>query len=72
MESFVAENVRRLRKEAGLSQRALMDKSGTSAVKMIEAGHRPGSISSLQKIANALGVPLSRLFEQPRAKTKAG
>ena len=53
------DQVRKLRKQAKLTQDELARKSGLSSVKMIEAGRR-GSLKSLEKIAAALTVELGR------------
>jgi len=66
MSGNVASNIRRLRQEANLTQQKLADLAGVSSVKMIEAGLRAGRISTLERIARALGVPLAVLFEGPK------
>ena len=59
----VGENIRRLREKANLTQRELAKRAGLSSVKMIETGQRLGRHETLGKIAGALGVPVSVLFE---------
>lgn len=57
-------NVRRVRKEAGLSQETLADLVGIARSYMsdIEVGRRNPSLSVVERIAEALGVtPLSLL-----------
>lgn len=57
-------NVRRVRKEAGLSQEALADLVGIARSYMsdVEVGRRNPSLAVVERIAKALGVtPLSLL-----------
>ncbi len=62
--------LRELRQERGLSLRALGRASGlsTNALSMIERGRASPSVSTLYKIAEALGVPITAFFrlESPR------
>ena len=64
---MLAENIRRYRKEKGLSQRALVRASDVtySELSKIEAGYiqNPG-IATVQKIAIALGVSLDELMKE--------
>ncbi|SFU47450.1 helix-turn-helix domain-containing protein [Alicyclobacillus macrosporangiidus] len=62
-----------LRRQSNLSVRALAERAGVSVsyVYAIEAGLRGHNLVKLQRIANALGVPLSQLwgeFEQDSAR----
>lgn len=61
----VSQNVRRLRHVAGLSQSALAEKSGVSRRMLvsIEAGEKNVSLSTLDLIAEALGVAFSDLIK---------
>ena len=63
-----AANVKRLRKKKGWSARRLADEADLSSVRMIEAGLRPGSMETLEKIATALGVTVSDLVREPRRR----
>lgn len=58
-------NVKRLREQKGWTQEALAGRAGLdrSYVAGIEAGLRNPSTKALAKLARALGVTLSRLFE---------
>ncbi len=57
--------VKRFRKEKGLTQEQLADKIHVSStyVGFIEQGQRNPSIKTADKIARALGVKLSELFD---------
>jgi len=63
----VSQNVRRLRNEAGLSQSVLAENSGVSRRMLvaIEAGEKNVSLSTLDLIAEALGVAFSDLIKAP-------
>ena len=60
----VGVTLRNLREERGLSIRALARESGISAnaLSMIERGRSSPSVSTLDKVAGALGVPITTLF----------
>lgn len=60
----VGAQIRRLRQERGGSIRALARASGLSAnaLSMIERGRTSPSVSTLYKVADALRVPITRLF----------
>jgi transcriptional regulator with XRE-family HTH domain len=78
MESFireapsvnVAESLRRLREARGISMRALATSSGLSAnaLSMIERGKTSPSVSTLHKLADALGVSITAFFGEEEAK----
>lgn len=61
----VGENIRRLRTDSALSQRALARKAGISSQYLsdIEVGRTSPSLKSLEKIAVALQVPPGRLLQ---------
>ncbi|SDT25684.1 XRE family transcriptional regulator [Pseudomonas fuscovaginae UPB0736] len=63
----VSLNVRRLRHEAQLSQAALSEKSGVSRRMLvaIEAGEKNVSLSTLDRVAEALDVAFSDLIQAP-------
>ncbi len=65
----VGENLRRIRKARGLGQIALADLAGTSqaTISEIETGQRDPHQSTLQALADALGVPLAAFFEEEPA-----
>ncbi|KIH83874.1 helix-turn-helix domain-containing protein [Pseudomonas batumici] len=66
----VSLNVRRLRHEAQLSQSALSEKSGVSRRMLvaIEAGEKNVSLSTLDRVAEALDVAFSDLIQAPDAR----
>ena len=59
----IAVNVKRVRKERGLSQEELADRAGVhrTYVSQIERGVKNATFVSLDKIAQALGTPLAEL-----------
>nr|WP_205885672.1 XRE family transcriptional regulator [Pseudomonas sp. B14(2022)] len=63
----VSQNVRRLRHAADLSQTALSEKSGVSRRMLvaIEAGEKNVSLSTLDRVAEALDVAFSDLIQAP-------
>lgn len=66
----VGSRLRQLRQERDMSMRALARSSGlsTNALSMIERGRTSPSVSTLYKISDALGVPITAFFrlEPPR------
>jgi transcriptional regulator with XRE-family HTH domain len=63
----VSLNVRRLRRDAGLSQTALAETSGVSRRMLvaIEAGDTNVSLATLDRVADALAVAFSDLIQAP-------
>lgn len=67
MLSTIAKNIRRKRKELGLSQDKLSKLAGVAynTIVKIESGENPNpTIETLQKIANALDIPVSNLMNK--------
>lgn len=64
--STVGENIKRIRKEKGLTQSELGRKLGISQTMIVqyESGRRNPKIETVQKIANALQVPISEIYER--------
>ena len=62
----VGENLRRLRKMRGLTQEDLEAESGVAqdSISQIELGKREPHGRTLRRLAGALGVPVSALFEE--------
>jgi len=65
------ENLRVLRKKAGLTQQLLAENVGlnSQSVRDYEAGRRVPSLDTMGQIANTLGVKVSDLFESSEAAT---
>ena len=65
---FEAQQIRRLRKQAGLTQADLAQKAGMARPNLtrLEAGRCRPALETLERIARALGQPVSRLVS-PRA-----
>ena len=63
---LLGRTVRRLRKQRGLSQESLAERAGMhlNHVSSIERGERNAGILSLLKLARALDVPITLLFEE--------
>ena len=68
----VSTRLRELREERKMSMRALAQKSGLSAnaLSVIERGKTSPSVSTLYKLADALGVPITAFFgpQSPRSR----
>jgi transcriptional regulator with XRE-family HTH domain len=66
----VSQNLRRLRNGAGLSQAALAEKSGVSRRMLValEAGEKNVSLTTLDRLADALGVAFSDLIQAFEAR----
>lgn len=66
--TLLARNLKKYRKEAGLTQEQLSEKSlyALSFIKGIESEkvHQTASIGTAYKFAQVLGIPLSKLFEE--------
>lgn len=60
----VAESIRRLREQHGLSQRALAEAAGISAAALsqIESGQVSPSVATLEKLADGLGIAVAAFF----------
>ena len=66
LEESVGRRIRSLREAKDLSLRALASRSGLSinAISRIERGQSSPTVSSLQNLASALGVPIPALFDE--------
>lgn len=62
---LVAKNLRRLRKEGGLSQEELADRAGLNRnyIGMIEREENSPTVDALEQISNALGIDPVTLFQ---------
>lgn len=69
----VASRLRELREARGISMRALAAKSGLSAnaLSMIERGKTSPSVSTLYKLAEALGIAITSFFGNETTKRQA-
>jgi transcriptional regulator with XRE-family HTH domain len=67
---LVAENVRAARSAAALTQGQLSERSGIEVphLSRLESGAHLPSLKTLNRVADALGVPLARLVSPPRGK----
>ena len=65
LEESLGNRLRDLRRDQGLSLRALAEKSGLSAntLSLIENGKTSPSVATLQQIALALNIPITAFFE---------
>ena len=63
---LVAKNLRRLRKEGGLSQEELADRAGLNRnyIGMIEREENSPTVDALEQISDALGVDPVLLFQE--------
>lgn len=69
----VSGNLKKLRTDAGLSQTALADASGISRrmIVAVERGEANISLSSLDRLASALGVDFIELVKDPERTTRS-
>lgn len=67
LRSILAQNIRKLRHEVGLSQEELADAAGLhrTFIGAVERCERNISLDNIGKLAKALDVPASRLLERP-------
>ncbi len=65
MSSYTGDRIRQYRKERGLTQKQLGDICGMvdSAIRRYESGRQKPKIETLQKIADALCVPVTQLLD---------
>lgn len=64
--NFIGQRIRNYRTQQKLSQEKLAELSGChpTYIGQLERGEKNATLESIEKIASALGVPLSRLFEK--------
>ncbi|MBF0294920.1 MAG: helix-turn-helix domain-containing protein [Magnetococcales bacterium] len=67
MPSQVHLRIQQFRKQRELSQRALAERAGisTAGLSQIENGQSSPSVATLEKLADALGVPIASFFADP-------
>lgn len=70
---LLGQRIRNYRIEKGLSQEKLAELSGChpTYIGQIERGEKNATVESVGKIASALGVSLSRLFEKLECATES-
>ncbi len=63
---IIGQRIRNYRTEKGLSQEKLAELSGChpTYIGQVERGEKNATLESIEKIASAMGVPLSKLFEK--------
>lgn len=63
---LIGQRIRNYRTQQGLSQEKLAELSGChpTYIGQVERGEKNATIESIEKISNALDVPLSKLFEK--------
>lgn len=71
---MVGHNIRRLRTEAGLSQKALGDLMGVSngRISDYESGIYACTLDMIERIADALGVRVAALFDEENFDDRGG
>lgn len=64
----IGQRIRALREEKGLSLRALAEQCGLSfnAISRVERGDNSPTVSTLHRLATALGVPITSFFAEPQ------
>lgn len=65
-ESMIWQNIRRIRKEQGLTQKELGERCGIADanIRKYESGRQIPKIQTIQKIANALNVPMNEIYSK--------
>ena len=63
---LVGQRIRNYRTQAGMSQERVAELSGChpTYIGQVERGEKNATLESIEKIASALNVPLSQLFEK--------
>lgn len=72
LEQIVIANIRRIRKERGLTQEELAELCDTSVsyIGLLEIGRNVPKLSTIEKIADALGVDYIELFKSPENQSE--
>lgn len=63
---FIGQRIRNYRTQQNLSQEKLAEMAGChpTYIGQLERGEKNATLESVEKIASALNIPLSRLFEK--------
>ena len=61
--------IKEILKEKGIYQKDLSEKIGVAEISLSRSINGNPSLDTLQKIADALNVPISELFERPESDT---
>lgn len=71
LEQIVVANIRRIRKERGMTQEKLAELCNTSVsyIGLLEIGRNVPKLSTIERIADALGVDCVELFTSPEKQT---
>lgn len=69
LEHLVIDNIRRIRKEKGITQERLAEYCGTSAsyIGLMETYKNVPKLSTIERIAEALNVPVQAIFAESAA-----
>lgn len=72
--AIIGQRIRNYRTKLGWSQEKLAERSGCHAtyIGQVERGEKNATVESVEKIATALDVPLSKLLEQLGGKKEDG
>ena len=64
---FIGQRIRNYRTQLNFSQEKLAELAGChpTYIGQLERGEKNATLESVEKIASALSIPLSRLFEKP-------
>lgn len=67
-QKILSQNLKRIRKEKKLSQSVISEKSGviTSTYSRVESSQVSPNLSTLEKLAEAMEVPMADFFEETR------
>lgn len=69
---IIGQRIRNYRIQKNLSQEQLSELANChpTYIGQLERGEKNATLESIQKVAQALNIPLSQLFEKNRRKTK--
>lgn len=72
LQKYIGSQIKRFRKQAGLSQEQLAEQIdiATNSLSSIETGNSFMTITTLEKLLNALDISAKELFDFPETETK--